>query len=87
MACSLVAIHERMILNQGKSERGRFLGSRGVELFAPKFHLRLADRRNESASVPKFFASSGLMEEALVRVKYFGDAQVSHGARRLKRDW
>jgi len=72
-----------MVLDQGKSERSCFLGSRGVELFASKLHLRLADRRNESASVPKPFASSGLLDEALVQVKHFGDAQVSHDARRL----
>lgn len=83
VAGPLVSVYKRVILNQGKPERGRFLYSRGIKLLSAELHLRLADRRNESAAVTKAQAPSRRFDQAPMEIKDFGDAQVSHDIRRI----
>ena len=83
VAHPLVSIDKRVILNQGKPERGRFLYGRGIKLLSAELHLRLADRRNESAAVTKAQAPSRRFDQAPMEIKDFGDAQVSHDIRRI----
>jgi hypothetical protein len=72
-----------MVLNKSKSERGRFLCERGVELLTAEFHLRLANGRDESAPVPKPRASARLFDQAPMEIENFSDAQIPHDIRRL----
>jgi len=43
MARPFVPVEKRMILDQGIAERCRFVRKRGVQIFAPKGHLRLRE--------------------------------------------
>ena len=83
VAHPLVSIYKRVALDQGKPKRGRFLYGRGVQLLSAELHLRLANRRNESAPIPKPRAPSRRFDKAPMEIKDFGDAQVSHDIRRL----
>jgi len=72
-----------MVLDQGKSERGRFLFERGIELLSAEFHLGLANGRDESAPVPKPRAPARLFDQAPVEIQDFSDAQIPHDIQRL----
>ncbi|MCS3676041.1 hypothetical protein GGP66_003497 [Salinibacter ruber] len=72
-----------MVANKSKSERGRFLCERGVELLTAEFHLGLANGRDESAPAPESRAPARLFDQAPMEIKNFSDAHLPHDIRRL----
>lgn len=78
VAHALVPIHEWMVHDEGKTERGGLGGEIGIEVVAAERHARLGYCRLQGAQVAKPAPTARLVEEALMQREDFGEGEVPH---------
>jgi len=78
----LVAIQEWMVLDQGKTQRGRLAGETRVEVLAAEGLSRLRDCRFQCAKVAKQRLLATLFHDEAVEEQYLSQAEVAHYRKR-----
>lgn len=78
MADALVPVNERMVLHEGKAERGCLLDGGRVQVLATKSHSRLRYRGFEGTQVAQSRRSACLLDDHAVQVQHLGKRQIAH---------
>src|SRR5262245_61403747 len=83
MPRSFVPVEKWMVLDEGIAERRRFVHERGVQIFAPKGHLWLRERRLQGGQMHKPFCPTRLRHNLAMYLQDFAKGEVPHYANRL----
>ena len=82
MTDPLVAIHERMPLNQPEAQHSRLLGQFRVQIGPAEGLTRLGDAGFQGGQAAKALTSAGLVQDPGMEVQDLPQGQVTHYRRR-----